>query len=130
MAATYARPAACGDASIRLMRLKSPSSRGVTSVHVPPPSRVTCTRPSSEPVQIVPTSRGDGAMVKMVPYVSTPVWSSVIGPPEGPRVAGSERVRLGEMRSQLLPSLVLRHRCCEPTYSTPASCGEMTMGKV
>jgi hypothetical protein len=34
-------------------------------------------------------------MVKIVAYVSTPVWSSVIGPPLGPSVRGSWRVRSG-----------------------------------
>ena len=70
--------------------------------------------PSSDPVQMSPRSRALGAMVKTVEYVSTPVWSRVIGPPEGPSVAGSARVRSGEMRCQLCPSLVVFHTCCVP----------------
>ena len=64
--ATYAVPGACGDASIRLTRVNSGMSGGVTLAHVFPPSRVTCTRPSSDPTQIVSRSWRDGAMVKIV----------------------------------------------------------------
>ena len=51
---------------------------------------------------------GDGAMAKMVAYVSTPVWSRVMGPPEGPMVDGSARVRSGLTTSQVAPSSVDR----------------------
>jgi hypothetical protein len=78
----------------------------VTLVQLPPPSRVTCTRPSSEPVQMVPFSFGDSAMVNTVPTYSTLVWSLVMGPPEGPSVLGSFRVRSGEITVQLEPSSV------------------------
>ncbi len=88
-------PASCGDGSIIDTRVKSPRSFGVTFVHLPPLSRVIWMNPSSDPVQMVPFSFGDSAMVKIVPYVSTPVWSFVIGPPDGPSVAGSCRVRSG-----------------------------------
>ena len=40
----------------------SASPRGVTFFHVAPPSRVTCTTPSSLPVQITPFSCGDSAI--------------------------------------------------------------------
>ena len=66
-------PALWGEASIRLMRVKGGRSGGVTFCQFLPPSRVTCTRPSSEPAQRTLPSTADGASVKMVAYVSTPV---------------------------------------------------------
>ena len=42
-------------------------SEGVTFCQVVPPSRVTWTRPSSLPAQIVFASRGLGAMVNTTP---------------------------------------------------------------
>ena len=44
-----------------------PGIAAVTFVQVLPPSRVTCTRPSSLPAQIRPFCFGDSAMAKMVP---------------------------------------------------------------
>ena len=49
-----------------LTRVHAAIAFGVTFVHVFPPSRVTCTRPSSDPVQIVFFSIRDGATVKIV----------------------------------------------------------------
>ena len=46
------------------MRAKSGRSGGVTFSQFLPPSRVTCTKPSSDPVQITLPSCGDGAIVK------------------------------------------------------------------
>ena len=51
LTATYAVPLSNDDPSIWLTRPRSGMSGGVTLVHVLPPSRVTCTRPSSEPAQ-------------------------------------------------------------------------------
>ena len=76
---------------------RSLSSAGVTFVHDTPPLRVTCTVPSSVPAQITPFVTGDSAIANTVPYVSTPVWSFVIGPPDGPSVRGSLRDRSGLM---------------------------------
>src|SRR5688500_2803518 len=112
------------------MRMYSGMSGGPTFVQFLPPSRVTWIRPSSEPVQMRFSSRGDGARVNTVAYVSTPVWSSVIGPPDGPSVFGSARVRSGLMRSQLAPSLVERQTCCELVYRMFGFFGEKTIGNV
>ena len=49
-----------------LIRVKGCTAGGVTFFHSRPPFRVTCTRPSSDPVQITPFSRGDSASVKIV----------------------------------------------------------------
>jgi len=78
-----------GDASISEIRLNSGKSGGVMFVQFFPASLVTCARPSSDPTQMVLASRRDGATVKIVGYVSTPVWSNAIGPPDGPIVFGS-----------------------------------------
>ena len=53
-----------------------------------------------------------------------------MGPPEGPRVRGSLRVRSPLMMSNDWPSLVDRNSTFAPTYSTFGSCGEITIGKV
>src|SRR6476660_7781676 len=105
-------------------------SFGVTFFQFCPPSRVMNTYPSSEPVQMRFPSFGEGAIVNTVAYVSTPVSSRVIGPPESPIVDGSWRVRSGLMRVQLRPALVVFHTCCDPTYSTLGSVGEYTIGNV
>src|ERR1041385_7824459 len=97
------------------MRAKSGRPGGVTVFQFAPPSRVTATTPSSDPVQMTLPSFGDGAIVKTVAYVSTPVLSFVIGPPDDPIVFGSCRVRSGLIFVQLWPSFVDFHTCCEPT---------------
>ena len=76
--------------------------------------RVTWTYPSSEPTHITFGSCGDGAMAKTVAYVSTPVWSRVIGPPDGPTVIGSFRVRSGLIWTQFCPSVVVFQTFCVP----------------
>src|SRR6266540_1238984 len=110
------------------MRANSGRSFGVMVVQLFPPSRVMEASPSSEPVQMVPASWYDGAMVKIVAYTSGPFMSWVIGPPEGPRVFGSARVRSPEIRSQVWPSLVVFQRCCEEAKITLGSSGEKTIG--
>ena len=55
---------------------------GVTFAHVVPPSRVTCTRPSSDPVQMTFTFFLPGPTAKITAYTSGPFMSPVIGPPE------------------------------------------------
>src|SRR5215467_12517422 len=112
--ATYAVAESNADASMRLTRPKSGMSFGVTFDQVLPPSFVTCTMPSSDPVQITLTVRLDGAIAKMTPYTSGPFMSRVIGPPDGPIVFGSWRVRSGLIFSQLWPPFVVFQRCCEP----------------
>src|SRR5439155_25605560 len=58
--------ASWGDASTVLTSAHSGSSLGVTFCHDFPPSRVTCTRPSSLPTQITLESFELGATVKIV----------------------------------------------------------------
>src|SRR5438552_8334180 len=48
------------------MRVNGATSAGVTLVQFFPPSRVTWIRPSSEPVQMSPFTRGDSASAKIV----------------------------------------------------------------
>src|ERR1044071_4582351 len=115
---------------MRLTRPKSGMSFGVTLLHDLPPSFVTLTMPSSEPVQMTFVVRFDGPTAKMTAYTSGPFMSRVIGPPDGPMVFGSWRVRSGLMRSQLCPPLVVRHRCCDAAYSTRGFTGENAMGYV
>src|SRR5436309_1811955 len=59
----YARPATWCDACTRLTyassRAPSAVSLAVTSVHDPPVSLVTCTRPSLVPTQMTPAVSGD-----------------------------------------------------------------------
>src|SRR5712671_3423921 len=53
-----------------------------------------------------------------------------MGPPEGPSVAGSWRVRSGDTTVQLCPSLVVLKSTLAPWYSTWGSCGEINKGAV
>jgi len=105
-------------------RVKCAMSRGVTFVHVLASSRVTWIRPSSDPAQKTPCVVGDSARAKIVAYHSVPVMSCVTGPPTGPIVAGSWRVRSGLTTSQLSPSFVDRKTRLAATYSSLGLCRE------
>jgi hypothetical protein len=66
VAATYAVPASCGDASMMFTRVNGCSAGGVTFCQSRPPLRVSWTSPSSDPVQMTPFSFFDSAIVKIV----------------------------------------------------------------
>ncbi len=102
-----------GDASIALIWIHSGIPLGVTFCQVLPSSRVTCTRPSSEPAQITPGSAVDSPRAKIVSYTSTPVTSMVIGPPDLPCLSFALRVRSGEISSHVSPPSRVRNRICE-----------------
>src|ERR1700689_360829 len=108
--AMYAVAESCAPASMSETRPNSGMSFGVTFVHVVPPSFVTSISPSSEPVQITLVVRFDGAIEKMTPYTSGPFMSRVIGPPDGPMVLGSWRVRSGLIFVQFSPPFVVFQR--------------------
>src|SRR5262245_557293 len=59
----------------------APAMFGATLVHVLPPSRVTCTLPSSVPAQITLGSRGLSAIEMMVQWNSARVLSFETSPP-------------------------------------------------
>ena len=67
VAAIHAEAASCGETSIELIWMRSGRPFGVTFAQFFPPSRVSWTRPSSVPAQIVPASCGDSARAKMTP---------------------------------------------------------------
>ena len=79
---------------------------------------------------MVPRSRGEGAIVKIVANTSGPFMSPVIGPPERPGVFGSARVRSGLICVQLWPSSVVFHKCCDEMYIVFGSSGLKTIGNV
>src|SRR4051794_9219132 len=54
--------------------------------------------------------------------------SRVIGPPDGPMVFGSWRVRSPLIALHVFPPSVVFHTRCEPTYSERLSTGEKTVG--
>src|ERR1043166_6771523 len=56
--------------------------------------------------------------------------SRVMGPPDGPIVLGSWRVRSGLICVQSWPPSVVFQRCCPPTYSACGSTVEKTIGYV
>src|SRR4249919_1046757 len=87
----------------------------VTLLQCAPPSRVTCTLPSSVPTQMTLPSRGDSLIEKIVVCISAEELSTVM-PPDSSCFClfGSLLVRSGEMRSQVWPWLRLRNRNCEP----------------
>ena len=86
-----------------------------TLVQVLPPSRVTCTLPSSVPTQITSRFFGDSAIAKIVQWFSA-VELSRVSPPDSSCfcLAGSLVVRSGEMRSQESPRSRERNRNCAP----------------
>src|SRR5687768_18105653 len=96
------------DGSMMEMRVKSPMSFGVTFSQFAPLLREIQTSPSSVPAHNTPGCTGDSSNANINAYVSTPVWSFVIGPPDGPIVFGSFRARSGDTGVQLCPSLVER----------------------
>src|SRR4051812_46244121 len=86
----------------------------VTFVHVFASSVLTCTRPSSDPAQRRPFCLGDSARAKIVQYVSAPVLSPVIGPPDHFCFCLSFRVRSPETGAQVCPPSVVRKRTLPP----------------
>ncbi len=110
----YAVAESNAEASMSETRPRSGMSFGVTLLHDLPASFVTLMMPSSEPVHTTLVVRFDGAIANSTAYTSGPFMSRVIGPPEGPIVSGSCRVRSGLMRSQLSPPFVVFQTCCEP----------------
>src|SRR5438105_6841991 len=111
-------------------RVKCGMSRGVTFVHALPLSRVTWTRPSSDPAQSTPAVAGDSARAKIVAYHSVPVMSRVTEPPTGPMVEGSCSVKSGLAGSQLSPSFVDRKTRLAATNSSLGTWREYKIGKV
>ncbi len=123
-------PGAKLEASIWLTRPKSGISGGVTLAHVFPKSRVTCTRPSSLPVQMMLASRLPGPTEKITPYTSGPFMSPVMGPPDFSCVSGAWRVRSPDRRNQVLPPSRVAHSRCDETKRSFGSALEKMMGKV
>src|SRR6266566_1792576 len=100
-----------------------------TLVQCAPPSRVTCTSPSFDPVQITPASSGDSAMAsRFAP--SNVMRLSVDTPPELCWCVVSLRVRSGLITFQLEPPSVVTCTTWLPTYTFVCSCGEIAMGNV
>ena len=126
----YIVPASKADASICDTRPKSGMSFGVTLVQLRPPLRVTCTRPSSEPVQITFTSFLLGPTEKITPYTSGPFMSPVIGPPDFSCVSGACRVRSPLSTFHVRPPSSERHSRCDDTNSIFGLIGENRMGNV
>ena len=60
-------------------------------------------------------SVADATGVVIERYSYDPWGQPVIEPPDGPMVFGSCRVRSGLIFCQLKPSLVVTHKCCDPT---------------
>src|SRR5947209_1744199 len=86
-----------------------PDMLAVTFVQDLPPSRVTCTTPSSVPTQMVLGSTGESDMERIAPTVSAPLRSSKIGPPLETCLVLSWRVRSGLIGVQCAPASVERN---------------------
>src|ERR1051325_310460 len=108
----------------------SPGKWPETFVHVLPASRVTCTRPSSLPVQITLESVGAKLTVSRVPYVSAPEMSYSIGPPLVTCFAFSVRVGSGLVARHGSPPSLLLTSTLPPRYTVFASRGDTAMGVV
>src|SRR2546421_9972715 len=115
----YAVPAANGDGSTHTTVPQSGRSGmfAVTFVHVLASSRLTWTNPSSLPAQSRPFCLGDSARAKTVQYVSAPVLSPVIGPPDHCCFCLSLRVRSSETFSHVCPPSRVRKTKLPPWYT-------------
>ena len=100
-----------------------------TFVQCAPPSRVTCTLPSSVPTQTVFASSGDSLITLIVVFDSADELSTVM-PPDSSCFcfSGSLVVRSGEIRCQVSPWSVERKRNCAPMYTTPFCVGLAAIG--
>src|SRR5271163_4594211 len=107
------------------MALQTDTAAGVTFCQVAPPSRVSCTAPSSVPAQITPSLTGDGAMVISEP---SGFFGSFFSAGFSTGLFAGVRVRSGLIFSQLVPPLVVFSTNCVPRYRTCGSWGEKTMG--
>src|ERR1700680_3179146 len=96
--------------------LASPGTLVTTLVHVLPPSRVTCTLPSSVPTQMRFGSSIDGAIVRIVQWNSAAVLSTVTGPPDDCCLLLSFVVRSGLTTSHDCPCVVDLKRTLPPKY--------------
>src|SRR5437016_3503104 len=99
-----------------------------TFVHVLPPSRVTCTFPSSVPTQIRFGSIVDGAIARIVQWNSAAVLSTTIGPPDDFCLLLSLVDRSGLMTSHDWPWLVDLKSTLPPKYTVCPS-GPRTIGE-
>src|SRR5688500_512014 len=102
----------------------------VTFVHVVPPSRVTCTNPSSVPTQIRPARRGDSPMVMIVQCISAPVFSADTPTSAGLCFAGSLVERSGLITPHVSPRLTLLKSLLPPKKIVFELCGEMSIGEL
>ncbi len=100
-----------------------------TLVHVFPPSRVTCTFPSSVPTQMTSESSGDGAIAMIVQWNSAAVLSFEMSPPEDCCFDLSFVVRSGLIAVHVLPRSVERNSTFPPKYTVPGSFAESTIGE-
>ena len=85
-----------------------------TFFQVLPLLRVTWTFPSSVPHQMIPGTIGDSEIVIIVQWISAPVLSSVIGPPESFCFSGSLVERSGLMTYQDCPPFVVLNKKFPP----------------
>src|SRR5262245_13767867 len=95
-----------------------PVMAAVTFVQFLPPSRVTCTTPSSVPTQLVLESTGDSDMERIAPTVSAPLRSSQIGPPLESCLVLSLRVRSGLIGVKCAPPSVEWNSTLPPKYTS------------
>ena len=86
---------------------------GVTSLQVVPASRVSLTRPSSVPIQIVSLSFGERPMLKIVPYPQARARAGSGSPPQS-FAASPRRVASGLIVAQCSPRSVERNSTCAP----------------
>src|SRR5262249_54102435 len=99
--------------------------------HVLPPSRVTCTLPSSVPAQMTFGSIIDGAIARIVQWNSAAVLSTTIGPPDDFCLLLSLVERSGLITSHDWPWFVDLNRTLPPKYtvwpSGPSAIGEFQL---
>src|SRR6185437_4449596 len=105
-------------------------SGGRTAFQCPPSSVVTYTKPSSEPVQMILSLKGETAIVDRVSNISSPVMSALIGPPERCCLLLSLRVKSGLITFQgSTPGSSDSNTTFPPIRSSFGLCGANTAGR-
>ena len=103
-----------------------------TSVNVTPPSRLTCTFPSSVPAHTTPRDTGDSDTAMIVPYDVTPsFFDSIVRSPAMPingRVFRSICLVRSSLAIHVSPRFEDRNKRLPPSQMLFGSCGESMNG--
>src|SRR5262245_41238543 len=125
----YAVPGSVAATSRVAILAQAGTSLGVTSVQEAPASRVSLTRPSSVPIQIVSLSRRDSPMLKITPYPQARARAASGSPPHS-FAASPLAVASGLILVQCAPRSSERNSTWAPWYSGYGETLDTAMGVI